>query len=193
MLLSYYNLVANQGEVKWLRTLAASSDAGITQEDFDAAELWARDKINLFLIEVGGEKVGGAVVAEFLALGSNATVDPAIRHLAELLAAAKILRQYESRNFIDQGSLGGDQLRRRDWQEVHAEAIALGNKISRSKKTIKADGTVRRLGMGRGQQGPLVNGPMTSGSHFSDKGTMTDALGRLWTLPHTPIIDQVSE
>lgn len=192
MLLSYYNLTVNVGEVKWLRNLAAGADAGITQADFDAAELWARDKINLFLIDVAGETRGGAVVAEFLAMASNSTVDPVIRHLAELLAAAKILRQYESRAFIDQGAVGGDQLRRRDWQEVHAEAIALGNKIGKTKKTIKADGTVRRLGMGRGQQGPMVNGPMTSGSHFSDRGTYTDVLGQSWALPHVPPIEQAS-
>lgn len=193
MLLSYFNLTVNVGELKWLRTLAASEATGIAQADLDAAELWARDKINLFLVEVAGERVGGALVAEFLAMASNATVDPVIRHLAELLASAKILREYEARAFVDQGTLGGDSLRRRDWQEVQAEAVALGNKISRTRKTLKADGTVRRLGMGRGQQGPLVNGPMTSGSHFSDKGTFTDAFGGLWTLPHKPVIEQASE
>lgn len=177
MLLSYKTLAINTGELKFQRALAATQDAGITQGDLDAAELWARDRINLWIIRVAGEIKGAAIVSEFLGAVSETAVDPVIRHLAEKIAAAVILRLVETRDLKDQGPSGSDQLRRKDWTEVQGEAVALANLIDKTKKTIKADGSVRRWGLGRGQQGPVVNGPMTSGSRFTDARTYIDTQG----------------
>jgi hypothetical protein len=193
MLTSYYTLTVNVGELKFLTALATTAAQGITQADLTAAELWARDRINLWIVRVAGETRGATIVAEFLNAVAQTDVDPAIRHLAELLAAARILREYEARSFINQGPAAGDPLRRKDWEETLSEAISLAKEIERARKTIKADGTVRRWGMGRGQQGPVVNGPLTNGSHFSDRGTYTDVAGRTFLLPHVPPIEQATE
>jgi len=192
MLTSYHTLAVNVGELKFLTALAGTAAQGITQADLDAAEGWARDRINLWIVRVAGETKGGVIVSEFLNAVAQSALDPAIRHLAELLAAARILREWEARNFINQGPAAGDPLRREDWQKTLGEAISLAREIERSRKTIKADGTVRRWGLGRGQQGPVVNGPLTNGSHFDDRGTYTDVAGNVFTTPHVPPIQQAT-
>lgn len=193
MLTSYKSLAANEGELKWVTALEATPDKGVSQTDLDAAELWARDTINLWIIKVAGEKRGGEIVAEFMGAADETEIDPAVRHLAELLAAAKLLRTVEQFEFYKQGAQGGEQLKRRDWNEILADAQMLGKKIEKTKKSVKADATIRRWGLGRGQQGPLVNGPMTSGSQFDDRGIYVDATGAMFTLPHVSPIRQATQ
>jgi len=187
---SYYALSANAGELKFLSELAANSTLGVAQTDFDEAEEWAMGRINQWILQVASESVATVIISEFSNAAAETDIDPVVREMAMLLASARILRAYETRTFINQGPSVGEQMRRRDWEAVLGDAVALGKKIEKVKRTVKADGTIRRWGMPRGKAGPVVSGPMTSGSMFSDTKSYTDPLGQSWTLPHrSPIED----
>lgn len=184
-LTSYTTLEAHKGELKWMMaSLAATANAGITQTDLTDAETWAFDRINSWILKVAGGRKGGTIVAEFTAAAAITDVDPAVRHLAQLLASARILRLYEEREHLHSGTIGDPSLRRKDWREIHAEAMALAREIETSKRTVKSDGTIRSWGMGRLQQGPMVGGPMSGGSLFNDSGVYTSPEGLTYNTPH---------
>lgn len=186
---TYCTLVVGTEELKWLHVLAATSENGITQADLTAAEKWAFNKINLWIVKVAGRVTGAAIISAFVGMAAISDLDPVIKDLATLLASARLLRLDQERNYIQQGSAGSDQLRRKDWEEVQQEAVALANDIERARVTVKVDGTLRTWGAAPGKPGPVVGGPMADGSLFDDSRTYTDRLGNSWTLPHRHPLD----
>lgn len=184
-LTKYSALEAHKGELKWMiKGLASTAATGITQTDLDDADAYAFERVNSWILRVAGGKKGGAIVAEFVAASTTAEVDPAIRNLAHLVASARILRLYEEREGLHTGTMGDPSLRRKDWREIQDEAMRLARDIETSKRTIKADGSVRVWGMGRLQQGPVVGGPMSGGSVFDDRRTYVGPHGDSYPLPH---------
>lgn len=176
-LLSYYPLKVARGELKHIPALANEPSKGITQEDLDKAELDARDKVNEFIVKLAGAKTGGAIVTEFIAAAAYTSVDPAFRHLAELTAAAQILEMWERQNGAPEMGMDDGQRRSTDADKVRKKAVMLAREIAESRKTLKADGSVRRLRYAKNEQGPIVNGPLLRGSYFDPSGTYTDAQG----------------
>jgi hypothetical protein len=183
---SYKPLTAGEGYLKWLPTLETSSDRGITPDDLLSAELWARDKVNIWLVRMAGPNTGQQIVTEFL--NDANPIDPAIAHIAEIVASARISQTWEDRQF---DSAGPDaQTQRRTYREILDEAIGLMGEIRQTGYTVKSNGTLRRLRLGTLQQGPIVAGPMSGpDSMFNDRGTFVDWNGVTRTLPHINPLD----
>lgn len=183
---SYFTLTPAKGNLKWLSSVKENDERGITTQDLLDAELWARDKINIWLVKMAGPKTGGDTVTEFL--NDANPLDPIITHLADLIGSARVTQIYEQRNF---GPEVGPtlQLKKKTYEELLGEAMSMMAEIRNAGHTVKASGTLRRLRMGHLQQGPLVTGPMSVGSLFDDDRLYTDAQGHQYVLPHIHPLD----
>ena len=185
---TYYPLVENRGYLKWLLVLATVENQGITQTDLTAAELWARDKVNLWLVKVCGPTRGATLITEFLNAANP--LDPGIQHIAQIIASARISQTWEDRNFDNQGA--DLNTKRRTCMEILQEALDMMREIRMSGYLVKADGTVRRLRLGNLMGGPVVGGPMSADSLFNDTSLFTDVHGVSRVTPHTHPIDEAT-
>lgn len=162
---SYYELNFNQGELKQIEG-QTEQEGGITEADLLHAEANAMRRINQFILRVSGPLQGASTVATFK--DDSNPLDPIIAHLAELIAAADILEQYERFNHADEGDAG--QTKRTDANEVRGRATKIAQDIVDAGGTLTSTGSFRRWFYPKGQQGIRVSGPNASGSRFDHRG-----------------------
>lgn len=182
---NYFALLVNEGYLKAYPMLAARAEHGVVQGDLTRAQSITLAKINQWIVQVAGVVRGPAIVAEFM--DDANPLDPIIPVIAEKVAASYVLEWMEKKNFSN--APAENQPGRQDSTTLRQEAIAIMDAIQRSGKTLKADNlTVRRWRMGSLESGPVVGGPMSSGSFFALDGVFTDPYGRQWQGPR-PLAD----
>lgn len=162
---SYKALAFNRGELKQIES-AAAADAGITATDLTDAELNAKRRVDQFILKAAGPIKAASIVSEFL--DDTNDLDPIIIHLAELIASADILEQWERYNHADEGADGQNQ--RKDPDMVRGRATRIVEDIISAGGTFKSDGSFRRWFYPKGQQGIRVSGPGASGSRHDHRG-----------------------
>lgn len=160
---SYRALTHNERHLKGIGAAATSAADGITAADLLVAERMAKTTVDGWLVALCGGVRGPAIVAEF-AGATEANIDPLIADLADLHASAIVWEWYEKRNFGNVSRADAPLLRSATLREM---AVAAASKIERSGKTVKVDGTVRRLKYAPLEQGAVAGGPMYGKTYFS--------------------------
>lgn len=187
---SYRALAANRSYLKWLPDVKPAADLGITVTDLADAELYARDRINLWIIQVAGPKRGAEIVEEFL--DDTNPIDPVFTHAADLVASARISQTWEQRNFDNSGP--DAQTGRKSHETLLQEAMGLLRDLRTVGYSVRSDGSVRRLRLSGLRQGPVVAGPMSGeDSLFEDDRLFRSPWdGTMRVLPHIHPLDKLS-
>ena len=180
---SYFALSFSTGELKHVES-NTNADEGVTATDLTNAEANAMRRVNQFILRTAGAVNGAAIVAIF-ADDAN-PLDPIIAHLAELIAAADIIEQWERFNKADEGAEG--QTPRKDADTVRGRATKIAQDIVNAGGTLTSTGSFRRWWYAKGQQGIRVSGPQASGSRFDHRG-YRNAFGELLPGPSDPYDD----
>lgn len=162
---TYFSLAFSRGELKQVEE-AAAVEQGIDATDLTNAEANAMRRVNQFILRVAGPTVGAAIVQEFA--DDTNPMDPVVAHMAELIAAADVLEQWERFNYAGETRDGATT--RNDPTNVRGRATQVAQDIIDAGGTLKTDGSFRRWYYASNQQGPRVTGPFRNGSHF-DTGT----------------------
>lgn len=183
---SYCVLTHDARYLKGIGAAESTQPAGITAADLLQAERLAKDAIDGWLVGVARATRGAAIVAELTA-APQASVDPEIVNLADLKASAIIWEWYETRNFGNITQADAPTLKSTQLKE---DAVAKASGIEEAGILIKADRTIRRLRYSGLEQGMVVGGPMSGGSHFDPSKQMTDVLGVTHQLPHVEPIEE---
>lgn len=184
---SYKPLAANERHLKGLGALATTEAAGIEASTLLDAELQAKNKIDAWLLALCGAARGKAIIDEFVAADAD-EIDPLIADLADLRASSIVWGWYEARNHANVPF--GERPRPSEADRLLKMAIDLAASIERSGKTLDSTGAVRRLRYSKWEQGPAVDGPMSRGSLFDDKGYTTDSQGNTRFIPHRHPLDE---
>jgi len=177
---SYYNLQFRRGEIKHIEE-AAGEDDGVTQDDLDREEVKAMNRVNGFILKVAGQTKAAEFIAEFL--DDSNVIDPLIVQMAEQIAAAGVMEEWERYNYAAETREGQGQ--RKDAGQIRGKATQIAQDIVDSGGTMTAAGTFRRWAFAPNQQGPRVTGPLVKGSYFDPLG-YTDAWGRQGNGPSDP-------
>jgi hypothetical protein len=171
---TYAVLEFSRGELKQIEA-ASSANEGVDSADLLKAEANAMRRVNQFILRVAGPVAGAAIVSEFSDDANS--LDPIVVHLAELIAAADVLEQWERYNYSVETRDGTTT--RKDASDVRGRATKVAQDIIDAGGTLKSDGTFRRWFYASNQQGPRVGGPMRNGSYFHTGTTpQYDAAGR---------------
>ena len=162
---TYYALDFNRGELKQVTEATAGAN-GVDTADLVLAEKNALDRINQCIGRIAGPVNAAVIIAAYM--DDTGTLDPIIAQLAELVASADILEQYERYNKSDEGQDG--QTQRTDADAVRGRATAIIKDIVDSGGTWTSAQVFRRWYYPKGSQGPRASGPMAGGSRFDHRG-----------------------
>lgn len=162
---TYFSSEMGQGQIKVIKTLATGQHRGITAADLLKADMDAKNKVDMFVLELAGATKAATIIAEFADTSND--VDPIFVQLAELAAAVVLLAKWEEFNYGGERPTDADLSRAQlESARCKSELESILEHLVKTKATLKADGTVRTLSYRSGSMGPVVVGPLSKGSYF---------------------------